>query len=251
LFEWYFFEMSNRRNSAHRSRRSARLMSNRAIVSGSYLYSTSVAATTPSSTLVGPGLIPRTTAIAAAYQNYRFLDFKIHMLPLSHVSTVDNFWVLGTSSDVSATNSLTSAAQLSECTPSGVQGNSTVNATNTTSYYPRSVVHLKERDLLADVSLKWFKCSGDSDTNSWENFQFQLLFYNDSAATATFQLWIDYTIEFEGAINTLLTRVLPIHDPAEQGPSHATGQKAPATGRAGVENPPGPSSSEAKGWFRG
>jgi len=244
--------MANRRNSAHRSGRVARLMSNRAVVSGSYLYSTTVAATTPSSTLVGPGLIPRTTAIAAAYQNYRYLDFKIHMLPLSHVSTVDNYWVLGTSSDVSATNSLTSAAQLSECTPSGVQGNSTVSTTNTSAYYPRSVVHLRQRDLLADVSLKWFKCSGDSDTNSWENFQFQLLFYNDSSSSATFQLWIDYTIEFEGAINTLLTRVLPTHDPAEQGHSTTTVQKVPITGRVGVENPPGqPPPDSGKGWFRG
>jgi len=204
--------MGRRRNSASRTGRVARLMSNRARVTGSYLYSVTIAATTPASTLVGPGLIPRLTAISAAYQNYRYLDFKIHMLPLSHVTSVVNYWVLGTCSDVSATNSLTSQAQVSECAPSGVQGNSTVSTTNTSAFYPRSVVHLRQHDLIADVSLKWFKCSGDSDTNSWENFQFQLLFYNDSSSSVTYQMWIDYTIEFEGAIDTLLTRVLPLDD---------------------------------------
>jgi len=195
----------NNRSNRRRSNRSGG--TNRPVtVRGMYYLTETVAATSPASILINPSIFPRTNTFSSVFQSYRFKWIKITMLPLSQASAVDNIWVLGFSSDVSQSiSSVTSQAQISECTPSGIQSNSTVSTTNTASFYPTAIVRLSSRDLVGNASLKWFKCVGDTGTNNWENYQGQLLFYNPSAGSATFEMRVEYECEFTSPISSILT----------------------------------------------
>jgi len=180
-------------------------------ISGSYVYTTSVGATSPASTLVDPGIIPRLAQDAATFENFRFTKFNIYMFPL--IAPVAGpgqplLWGLGTSTDVSATvSSIVTISELSENTPSGFQCvyGSGITSTGLGLSLPTAHVKLGRRFLIGDASLKWWKCTGDSGSNSWENFQFMLIFYNPYTSPASYYLKIDYTCEFSSPISTLLT----------------------------------------------
>jgi hypothetical protein len=177
-------------------------------INGNYLLTTSIGASQASALLINPSIFPRSTAISAVYQNYRYVHIAIHMLPMN-VTSAGNFeWVLGYSSDVSSSiATITSQSAVSECTPSGIQYNSGTNNLNYGAGYPNSMVVLSRSTLCGDGSLKWWKCVGDSDTNAWENFQGQLLIYNAIASTQVYRMWVKYVIEFSSPITSLLTRV--------------------------------------------
>jgi len=178
---------------------------------GSYLLTTSIASVSASALLISPSLIPRLTSIGSVYQNYRFTKLDIHMLPVCAPFTNGNGeWVLGYSSDVSSTNSITTTPEVSECYPSGVQSLSGSATSNTPAYFATANVKLTSRHLCGDGSLKWWKVVGDSDTNAWENFQGQLVIYNQTAATVAFKMLVHYVCEFSSPISSLLTRSLPV-----------------------------------------
>jgi hypothetical protein len=193
------------RNKNKRNRRSSSRGSTDIIV-GTYLYSLTIGSSVPASLLIAPSIFPRTNSVSAVFQNFRFLSIRVTMLPIN-VTSAGNFeWVLGFSSDVSATlTSLTSPANVSECTPSGIQYNSGTNNLNYGAGYTHHVVNLTRRHLCGDGALKWWKCVGDSGTNSWENFQGQLIVYNNIAASQTYRMWINYVCEFGSPISSLLT----------------------------------------------
>jgi len=158
--------------------------------------------------LLSPALFPRANTISSTFESYRFTHVTLRMLPLDVASGGQggSFWVMGFCDDVSATNAIASVQELSECTPSGCQGVSMSLTTNTSAYYPTSTIVLNSKTLISNGSLKWWKVTGDSGTNSWENFQAMLLFYNQFAATVIFEMWVHYTVEFISPINQLLTK---------------------------------------------
>jgi hypothetical protein len=128
------------------------------------------------------------------------------MMPLNISGGVNNLWVLGFSSDVSSSLAgITTAAEVSECTPSGVQSCSGSATVATSPDLRTGHFSISSRDLITDTSLKWFKCTGDTGTNAWENFQAMLIYYNPFGSTQIFTVFIKYTIEFCSPISTLLT----------------------------------------------
>jgi len=175
-------------------------------VTGSYLLATSIGSTSPASVLLNPSVFPRATAVAAAYENYRYTHFMIHMLPLNIVGGVNGAWVLGFSSDVAATlSSLASEAEVSECTPSGIQSISGSASVSTSADLRTGHFSIGKHSLITDTSLKWWKCTGDGGTNNWENYQAMLIFYNPFASTQIYTIFVHYRIEFASPISTLLT----------------------------------------------
>jgi len=196
-----------------RSTRGASRANSNVTVRGSYLLSETVATVSSASILLNPSIFPRANSISSTFENYRYTEIMIEMLPLDAASAGPggSYWVLGFSSDVNAViSSISSTSQVSECTPSGLQGCSMSLTTNTCANYPSSKVRLSRKVLTGDGSLKWWKVVGDSGTNNWETIQAMLLFYNQFAASVTFNMWIHYTIEFTQPINSSLTRMLSI-----------------------------------------
>jgi hypothetical protein len=130
---------------------------------------------------------------------------------------------------VSATlTSLTGPAAVSECTPSGIQYNSGTNNLNYGAGYNHHVVSLSRRYLCGDGALKWWKCVGDSGTNSWENFQGQLIVYNNIAASQTYRMWINYVCEFGSPISSLLTLTpLRLGKPSDSDKSESDNEHPP------------------------
>jgi len=174
-----------------------------------YLYSTSIGSTSPSSTLFNPTVIPTLTQIAACYQNFRFINFNAYLIPGNYAVGSGDVWAVGFSTDVSAgIASITSTSQVSQCMPSAIQNatGSTGNAVGVT--LPTAHLRLGPPHLLGNTSLKWFKCIGDADTNAWENFQFQLIFYNSYSSTVTFSLMLTGKCQFSSPIPTQLTSTL-------------------------------------------
>jgi len=173
-----------------------------------YLLQQAVAATSPAALLFNPSVVPTLTQIAAVYQNFRYMRLHIYILPIAAAvaTTEDYSHSIGFSSDVSAgIAGITSQVQVSQCMPSGTQV-TTGNATNAPGVtLPSAHIKLGRSHLLSNVSLKWFKCTGDADTNAWENFQFQLIFYNPAGSTTTYQLLLSGLCEFASPIPSQLT----------------------------------------------
>jgi len=199
-----FQKMSSKAKKSQSHTRGKPGSSNTSTISGSYLLKQTVAATSASSILLSPSIFPRASAVSATFENYRFLHISIFLLPLTSSSDTESYWILGFNSDVSQTIGLTSDQQLSECTPSACQGNA-IATTNTASTFPTAHLNLGRKELLANTSLKWFKVVGDTGTNAWENFQGELLFYNPSSGSTTFNMFVRYRIEFASPVSTLIT----------------------------------------------
>jgi len=173
-----------------------------------YLLQQAVAANSPASLLFNPSVVPTLTQIAAVYQNFRYLRVHIYILPIAtNVATAEDYsHSIGFSSDVSAgIAGITTQTQVSQCMPSGTQVTTGAAATAPGVTLPSAHIKLSRSHLLSNVSLKWFKCTGDADTNAWENFQFQLIFYNSSGSQTTYQLLLSGLCEFASPIPSQLT----------------------------------------------
>lgn len=159
-----------------------------------YLYNNVVGGSSPASLLVNPSVVPTLTSIAATYQNFRFTKFNVYLYPVDTATTATNgTYYVGFSSDVSAgIASITATSQVSQCMPSASQFYSDVAGAPPGTQSQHCNIRLNRSHLIDNASLKWFKCTGDADTNSWENFQFQLIFYNATAGN------VDYFLEFRG-----------------------------------------------------
>jgi len=163
--------------------------------------------TTPSSVPISPASFPRTFAIGAEFQLFRFTSFHITMLPVNIASVTNSdlqWWSIGYADAASSTDAMTSARQVVECIPSGVQTNA-----NSAAFYghhlPSGNFSIPKSDLL-NQGLKWWKCAQDSDSNVYDAIQFQLVYYNSWSTSQTFQIYVKYVIEYKGPINSLLTR---------------------------------------------
>jgi hypothetical protein len=173
-----------------------------------YLLQQAVAANSPASLLFNPSVVPTLTQISAVYQNFRYLRLHIYILPIAtNVATAEDYsHSIGFSSDVSAgIAGITSQTQVTQCMPSGTQVTTGAAATAPGVTLPSAHIKLGRSHLLSNVSLKWFKCTGDADTNAWENFQFQLIFYNSSGSQTTYQLLLSGLCEFASPIPSQLT----------------------------------------------
>jgi len=172
-----------------------------------YLYSTTIGATSPAALLMNPSVIPTLTAIAANYQNFRFTKIHIYLHPNQNTNVAtDNIWFLGFSSDVAAgIAAITATSQVSQCMPSASQVYTGTATTVSGFSSPEARMQLSSKHLLSNTSLKWFKCVGDADTNAWENFQCQLIFYNATGASQTYDLTMTGVCEFSSPIPSQLT----------------------------------------------
>jgi hypothetical protein len=161
---------------------------------------------TPASSPISPGSFPRSFAISAEFQLYRFTRFHITMIPVNIAATSSDtqWWAIGYADSASSTDTMTTGRQVLECIPSGIQTNA-----NSTALYghhlPSGVFAIPRSDLL-NQGLKWWKCVQDSDSNVYDSIQFQLIYYNPWATSQTFQIYVKYEIEFKSPINSLLTR---------------------------------------------
>lgn len=174
-------------------------------IHGNYLLSQTVAGTSASSLLINPSIFPRANTISATFENYRFTHIQLSMIPANIVGGVNDLWALGFSSDVGSVNSIITAAEVTECIPSGVQ---TISGSATVATAPdlrTGHFSLARANLITDTSLKWFKCTGDSGTNQWENIQGMLIYYNPFATSQIFTVFVRYKLEFSSPISTLLT----------------------------------------------
>jgi len=177
------------------------------VVPFAYLYDTTIAATSPASLLMNPSVIPTLTSIASNYQNFRFTELHLYLHPCQTTSiATENIWFVGFSSDVAAgIASITATSQISQCMPSGSQVYSGTATQDSGFSSPQARIHLSARHLLTNTSLRWYKCIGDADTNAWENFQCQILFYNATGVSQQYYLTMTGKCEFSSPIPSQLT----------------------------------------------
>lgn len=171
------------------------------------LYNTTVASTSSSSLLMNPSVIPILTSVGSTYQNFRFTEFHCYLHSCNVAqSTNENIWALGYSADVSAgIAGIVSTSQVVQCMPSATQLYSGVNGQTSGFSDPNAHMKLGRKLLLSNTSLKWYKCVGDSDTNAWENFQFQLIFFNATGANNAYYITMTGKCEFSSPIPSVLT----------------------------------------------
>jgi len=170
---------------------------------------TTIGANSPASVLFNPTVVPTLTSIASVYQNFRYTHVKCYLLPQVNSTGTNAIWSVGFSSDVSAgIASITSNSQVIQCLPSATQSSTGSTSTPAGVTLPSAHLKLSSRHLLRNTSLKWFKCIGDADTNAWENFQFQLIFYNSGSSTESYEVLISGVCEFSSPIPSQLTSTL-------------------------------------------
>lgn len=195
-------------NKKSKSKRGGGGLSGRIVtVPFAFLYSTTIASTSSASLLMNPSVVPILTSVGSTYQNFRFIDLHVYLHTCNiNQSTNDNVWAVGYSSDVSAgIGGIVSTSQVVQCMPSATQLYSGVSGQPSGFSDPNAHLQLGRKLLLSNTSLKWYKCVGDSDTNAWENFQFQLIFFNATGANNTYTLTMTGKCEFSSPIPSVLT----------------------------------------------